>query len=260
MPAVDSIPLLIAQDQGYFADEGITVELQIFRNQLYRETALQTNAIDGSVSDLINAVYNWRSGSGIMVGSITDGHFSLVTAPDSPIRTIPDWNRSSSVDTGLLENSIIFYVAERMLERAGGSTDAITLVTTMQVPARMEMVVAGRIEAALLPEPVTRIAVAQGARVLADTSMPSTRRRVCSSSPSAPAHERAMRLPHSTAPTIEPSRRSTLIPMRFGRRSSGWASSPPRWSGRWSSRPISRRDRPPPGNSGMSPPGWSARG
>jgi NitT/TauT family transport system substrate-binding protein len=171
MPAVDSIPLLIAQDQGYFADEGITVELQIFRNQLYRETALQTNAIDGSVSDLINAVYNWRSGSGIMVGSITDGHFSLVTAPDSPIRTIPDWNRSSSVDTGLLENSIIFYVAERMLESVGGSTDAINLVTTMQVPARMEMVVAGRIEAALLPEPITRIAVAQGARVLADTSM-----------------------------------------------------------------------------------------
>jgi NitT/TauT family transport system substrate-binding protein len=170
MPAVDSIPLLVAQDQGYFADEGIEVELQIFRNQLYRETALQTNAIDGSVSDLINGVYNWRSGSGIRVGSITDGHFSLVVAPDSPIRSIADWNRASSVDTGLLENSIIFYVAERMLESAGGTTEAINLVTTMQVPARMEMVVAGRIEAALLPEPITRIAVAQGARVLVDTS------------------------------------------------------------------------------------------
>jgi NitT/TauT family transport system substrate-binding protein len=170
MPAVDSIPLLIAQDQGYFADEGITVELQIFRNQLYRETALQTNAIDGSVSDLINAVYNWRSRSGIKVGSITDGHFSLVTAPNSSIRTIADWNRATSVDTGLLENSIIYYVAERMLQSAGGSVDRINLITTLQVPARMEMVIAGRIEAALLPEPVTRIAVAQGARVLADTS------------------------------------------------------------------------------------------
>ncbi len=170
MPAVDSIPLLVAQDQGYFADEGITVELQIFRNQLYRETALQTNAIDGSVSDLINAVYNWQSGSGIKVGSITDGHFSLVTAPNSSIRTIADWNRASAVDTGLLENSIIYYVAERMLQNAGGATDRINLITTLQVPARMEMVVAGRIEAALLPEPVTRIAVAQGARVLVDTS------------------------------------------------------------------------------------------
>lgn len=170
MPAVDSIPLLVAQDQGFFTEEGITVELEIFRNQLYRETALQTNAIDGSVSDLINAVYNWRSGSGIKVASITDGHFSLVTAPNSSIRTIEDWNRASSVDTGLLENSIIYYVAERMLESAGGSTDNINLITTLQVPARMEMVVAGRIEAALLPEPVTRIALAQGARVLADTT------------------------------------------------------------------------------------------
>ncbi len=170
MPSVDSIPLLVAADQGFFSDEGVTVELEIFRNQLYRETALQTNALDGSVSDLINAVYNWRSNSGIKVGSITDGHFSLVVAPNSSIRTVEDWNAASSVSTGLLENSIIYYVAERMLQNAGASPARIDLVTTLQVPARMEMVVAGRIEAALLPEPVTRIALSQGARELVDTS------------------------------------------------------------------------------------------
>jgi NitT/TauT family transport system substrate-binding protein len=171
MPAVDSIPLLIAQDQGFFADEGIDVELRMFRNQLYRETALQTNEIDGSISDLINAVYNWRNRTGVQVGSITDGHFALVTAADSGLTSIAEWNRRDSLEVGLLENSIIYYVAERMLEAAGGKTETIELVTTLQVPTRMEMVVAGQIEAALLPEPVTRIAAARGSNILLDSSV-----------------------------------------------------------------------------------------
>lgn len=171
MPAVDSIPLLIAQDLGYFEEEGIDVELRMFRNQLYRETALQTNDIDGSVSDLINAVYNWQNRTGIKVGSITDGHFALVTAPDSGLTSVEAWNRRERVEVGLLENSIIYYVAERMLEAAGADTETIELVTTLQVPTRMEMVAAGQLEAALLPEPVTRIAAARGCTILVDTSV-----------------------------------------------------------------------------------------
>lgn len=171
MPAVDSIPLLIAQDQGYFEEEGVQVELKMFRNQLYRETALQTNDIDGSISDLINAVYNWRNRTGVRVGSITNGHFALIAAPDSGLTDIAAWNRRHSVDVGLLENSIIYYVAERMLEAVGGETDNIDLVTTLQVPTRMEMVAAGQIEAGLLPEPVTRIAMARGCTILVDSSV-----------------------------------------------------------------------------------------
>ncbi len=171
MPAIDSLPLLIAQKEGYFAEEGVSVDLRMFRNQLYRETALQTNEIDGSISDLVNAVYAWRNGTGLRVGSITDGHFALLTSPESTIRSIADWERADSVEVGLVENSIIYYVAERMLEAAGGSPEHIELVTTMQVPTRMEMLVAGRIEAALLPEPISRVAVGRGAHVLVETDV-----------------------------------------------------------------------------------------
>ncbi|MFW6223551.1 MAG: ABC transporter substrate-binding protein [Spirochaetota bacterium] len=171
MPAVDSLPLLIAQEEGYFAEEGVSVDLRMFRNQLYRETALQTNEIDGSISDLVNAVYAWRNGTGLRVGSITDGHFALLSSPGSSIRTIEDWERAGSIKVGLLENSIIYYVAERMLEAAGGSPERIELVTTMQVPARMEMLLAGRIEAALLPEPISRVAVARGAHVIVESDI-----------------------------------------------------------------------------------------
>ncbi|MFW5685028.1 MAG: hypothetical protein ACOC0O_00080 [Spirochaetota bacterium] len=55
MPAVDSIPLIVADHEGYFVVEGLTVTLEVFRDQVYREAALQSNTIDGAVSDLVNA-------------------------------------------------------------------------------------------------------------------------------------------------------------------------------------------------------------
>lgn len=171
MPAVDSIPLLIAEDQGYFEEAGVSVELRMFRNQLYRESALQTNEIDGSISDLINAVYNWQAESGIRVASITDGHFALVTSPGSGIRTVRDWNRAGEVQVGLLENSIIYYVAERMLEEIEGDADAISIVRTLQVPVRLEMVASNQIQAGLLPEPVADLAEQRGAHTLVDSSV-----------------------------------------------------------------------------------------
>ena len=173
MPAVNSIPLIVAQAEGYFAAEGVTVELEMFHNQLYRETALQTGRIDGSVSDLINAVNAVSGGFAVQVTSITDGLFGLVTAPNSRIRSIADWKAPAtrSVRVGLLRDSIIFYSAERMLQAHGADPATIVPVTTLQVPTRMEMVVAGQIEAAMLPEPITRVAMARGAHLITDSSV-----------------------------------------------------------------------------------------
>ncbi|MFP4377094.1 MAG: ABC transporter substrate-binding protein, partial [Spirochaetales bacterium] len=59
MPAVDSIPIIVAQEAGFFADEGLTVTIELFRDQLYREASLQSNRIDATVSDLVNAIRSW---------------------------------------------------------------------------------------------------------------------------------------------------------------------------------------------------------
>ena len=173
MPAVNSIPLIVAEAEGYFAAEGVSVELEMFHNQLYRETALQTGRIDGSVSDLINAINAVTGGFAVQVTSVTDGLFGLVTAPNSRIRSIADWKSPAtrSVQVGLLRDSIIFYSAERMLQAHGANPAIIVPVTTLQVPTRMEMVVAGQIEAAMLPEPITRVAIARGAHLIADSSV-----------------------------------------------------------------------------------------
>ena len=172
MPALNSVPLIVAEHLGLFAAEGLDVELLLFQSQLDRETALQTGRIDGTVSDLINAIGARVNGFDLRVTSLTEGDFLLLTAPGSRLRSLADWRDPAvkRVPTGLLQNSIVFYVTERMLERGGVDPAKVELVPILQVPARLEMLLAGRIEAACLPEPVATVALLRGAHRMADTS------------------------------------------------------------------------------------------
>ncbi len=163
MPAMDSVPLLVAEREGYFVDEDLRVELEVFRSQLYRESALQAGEIDGTISDLVNVLNAWENNLGVKAVLRTEGLFSLVTSQESGIVDVSDWNARSSIETGLIADSIVFYVAERMLEAAGGKKDSVDIVPVVQLPNRVEMVGAGRLEAAVLPEPLTWVAVRAGA-------------------------------------------------------------------------------------------------
>jgi NitT/TauT family transport system substrate-binding protein len=170
MPAMNSAPLIVADRGGFFAREGVAVELELFTSQLNRETALQAARIDGTISDLINAVQAWARGFPVRVASASQGVFSLLAAPSTGPASLAAWKAAGrKVTTGLLENSTVYYVAERALERAGADPATIELVPVPQVPARLELLVAGKVEAAVLPEPLATLAVRQGARRLADS-------------------------------------------------------------------------------------------
>ena len=172
MPAVDSIPLIVAESEGYFEEEGIDVTLEVFRDQLLREASLQAGTIDATVSDLVNAIRSWANGADYRVISSTQGVFSIVTSSRSGIDSLEDWPVApETVSTGLLEDSIINYTAQRMLEAVGLDPSRVSIVPTIQIPVRMEMLVAGELEAAVLPEPVTRMATEAGATELLSTDV-----------------------------------------------------------------------------------------
>lgn len=171
MPAMNSAPLVVAERAGFFAQEGVTVELELFTSQLNRETALQAGRIDGTVSDLINAIQAWARGFPLRVTSASQGVFSLLGAPAAGPGSLAAWKGAGrKVTTGLIENSTVYYVAERALERAGIDPRTIELVPVAQVPARLELLLAGKVEAAVLPEPLASLAVRRGARRLADSA------------------------------------------------------------------------------------------
>ena len=170
MPAYNSIPLVVARADRIFEAHGLDVTLVPFNGQLERETALQTGALDGTVSDLINAIQSWTHGFGARVTSVTEGNFSLLASPRSTLRSLSDWPTSGGarVRAGLLENSIVYYLTESMLRSAGADPARLELVPIAQLPARVQMLLADKVDAACLPEPLATLAVSRGARILAD--------------------------------------------------------------------------------------------
>jgi hypothetical protein len=213
MPAMNSAPLVVADRAGFFASEGVKIELELFTSQLNRETALQAGRIDGTVSDLINAIQAWARGFPLRVTSASQGVFSLLAAPAAGPASLTAWKSAGrKVATGLLENSTVYYVAEKVLGHAGIDSRTIELVPVMQVPARLELLLAGKVEAAVLPEPLATLRCF-GERGGWRIQPPTMQRPGCCSSVGRSSSTGAPRSAHSTGRTTGRWRNSPRIPM-----------------------------------------------
>lgn len=164
MPDVDSIPLIVAQEKGFFREQGVTVELVPFKSALDRDSAMQSGKLDGAVSDALAAAFAKDGGFGAVIASTTTGNYKLVAGRHETAAAVRDLKGK---EIALSKNTIIEYLTDRMMLEAGLAPGDIRKVVIPQIPARMEMLNNGKIAAAVLPDPLATVAVKNGARVLA---------------------------------------------------------------------------------------------
>jgi NitT/TauT family transport system substrate-binding protein len=150
MPAVDSAPILLAQDKGYFADEGLEIKIDVYTNAVNRQTALQTNELDGAMTDLIAFVNNVNNGFPVKITTSTDGSF--------PILVSKNFEEKEEVNIGMMEVSVSNFLSEQFL----GDKYKLNKTFIPAIPARLEMVKSGQLEMALIPEPLASTAELQG--------------------------------------------------------------------------------------------------
>ena len=82
MPAVDSAPMLLAEKKGYFEELGLDLQIEVFNNGQERQSALQTNNIDGAMTDFIAVATNVNSGFDIKATTMTSGKFPVLVKKD----------------------------------------------------------------------------------------------------------------------------------------------------------------------------------
>ena len=78
MPDVDSLPFLIAQEKGYFKEEGVEGELQQYKSAMDRDAALQSGTLDADVSDMLAVAFAKDGGFDVNVTSFTDGSYKQI--------------------------------------------------------------------------------------------------------------------------------------------------------------------------------------
>ena len=83
MPAPDSLPLYVAQKEGYFKDQGLDVKLTNFKSPKERDATISGDNWIFAVTDVValasyvNGDLGWKSATGLT------GYFGIVTSDDS---------------------------------------------------------------------------------------------------------------------------------------------------------------------------------
>jgi NitT/TauT family transport system substrate-binding protein len=176
LPITDTVPLYVAQELGYFAAEGLTVELVPAASAAERDQMIATGAIDGQVSDLVaTALFNADEIRLVIVrkarqATADSPQFRVLAAKDSPIQSVEDLR---GVEIAVSQNSVIQYVTERLLQLEGLDPADVRTVNVPKIAVRLQLLEQGQVQAATLPDPLASLAILQGARVIvADSSHP----------------------------------------------------------------------------------------
>ncbi|NLV16610.1 MAG: ABC transporter substrate-binding protein [Syntrophomonadaceae bacterium] len=166
MPDVESVPFVIAERNGYFDKEGVQVKLEHFKSAKDRDSALQGGKLDGVVTDVVAVVFSNEGGVNLKMISESAGDIKLISGKDSGINSVEELKGKS---IGISSNTIMEYTVDRMLEFAGLTAEEVSKVAIPQLPTRLEMLQGGKIQGAILPDPLASLGVGNGGKVLIST-------------------------------------------------------------------------------------------
>lgn len=171
LPVVDTLPLFVGEDRGFFRDQGIELEIISFQSALERDAALQAGKLDGYFGDILNTLLLIRSGQalGIMTTAFQTHPdyrmFALVSAPESDIRNLAELKGKQ---VAISRATIIEYLLDRLLAARDKRPEFVEKQEIKKMAIRLQMLMTGRVPAALLPEPLVTLAETKGAHVVMD--------------------------------------------------------------------------------------------
>lgn len=165
----DALPLWVAEERGYFADNGLeNVEIVTFQSAQEEQVAFTSGSVDALMTDLIVTANLHESGTPVevatvMLGATTEqGRFAVVAAPNSGIGSMADLK---GVPIGLGSATVTELVVDKLGEEAGLSAADLEKEEVKKVPVRFELLMQGKLKAASLPEPFVSLATLSGATI-----------------------------------------------------------------------------------------------
>ena len=171
LPVIQTLPLYVAAEKGYFKDEGVDVELIQFNSAMEKDIALSAGQIDGYFGDMMTPMVLRANHTPVKIiaeNFNTTGPnrmFAIMAAPDLSDATLLDVCRSG---VACASNTILDYLKSKLVESENISPMDVKTIEVKNIPIRLQMLITGQVSGAMLPEPLITLAEMKGARVLAD--------------------------------------------------------------------------------------------
>lgn len=173
LPIIDNLPMYVAQQEGLFEKHGVKVEFISVASAAERDQVIAAGQADGMINEIISTLlYNKED---IQVQIV---RFARVPTPESAQYHILVSGKSGitsveqlkGVEIGVSQGTIIEYITYRLLEAEGLSPADIKTIAVPKIPDRMALLSSGELKAATLPDPLSYLAVQQGASFLVQDS------------------------------------------------------------------------------------------
>lgn len=171
LPIHDTLLLQVARQEGYFAEQGLEVELIPFHSALDKDTAARAGHLDGHFTDLPSVIIQRAGGVAFVVVASTSHTrpearmFGLVTSPKSSAREIKDLE---GLNLAIARQTIVDFLGNTLLTQAGYPAKFMVFTDIRKIPVRLQMLLAGQVDAAVLPEPLLTLIEEAGGRVILD--------------------------------------------------------------------------------------------
>lgn len=165
MSDIGAAPYIIAKENGYFEALGLDVEITVFKSATDRDTAMQTGNLDGAMADMLTIMFYNDAAFDAKITSQTYGSYVMVSTPTLDKSGVAALDK---IEVGISANTVIDFVTDQIAADAG-ILEKVSTVAIPQMPVRLEMLGAGELDAATLPEPLASAAVINGGESIMGT-------------------------------------------------------------------------------------------
>ncbi|MFN8484660.1 MAG: ABC transporter substrate-binding protein [Anaerolineae bacterium] len=171
LPITDVLPMYVAEQNNYYKDAGLDVQLVPTASAAERDQLLQGGQLDGVLTDLISTtLFNAEQPRLTVVRKARQAfpdaaQYRILAAPNSGIKSVQDLK---GVEIGISDNSVIAYFTDRALQKEGLAKGDIKTTAVPNIVQRAQLLGQGQLKAGTLPDPLASLAIMQGATVVVD--------------------------------------------------------------------------------------------
>ncbi|WP_337742552.1 ABC transporter substrate-binding protein [Fusobacterium gonidiaformans] len=167
----DSGALFVAEKEQLFLKNGLDVELIPFGSAAEQSRAMEAGELDAMMTDaivqnLVNQGENNLKEVLVALGDTAEhGKFLILASPTTEHNSLKNL---SGAKLGISENTMMEFLVDSYFSLLNLEIHDVEKVNIPSLSLRMEMLLQGKIDLAILPEPLGDFAVLQGAKIVLD--------------------------------------------------------------------------------------------
>jgi NitT/TauT family transport system substrate-binding protein len=171
IPVLQSLPLFVAAEKGFFREQGLNVEIILFNSAMEKDIALSSGSIAGYFGDIMTPLVLQANGIGVKIVANNfnttrkQRMFAILASPRSKNKKLEEVAKEGIATSS---NAIPEYLIMRLVQFRKIKKDNVNLIDVKSIPIRLQMLLSNQVSAALLPEPLASYAEERGAKVLID--------------------------------------------------------------------------------------------